>query len=73
MFGFSLIFFGHLVVAHLERLISMYEPFAIFGSLRIWGCIAWISFVIILRSSIYATIVHVIEDVMKWYRRFFFF
>lgn len=33
------------------------------------GFIAWISFVIILRSSTYALVMHVIEDVVKWYPR----
>ena len=50
----------------------MCEHFAIFWSLWICGCIAWISFVIILRSSAYAVVVHVIEDVVKWYPRLYF-
>ena len=66
------IFYEHLVVEHLERLISMCEHFANFWSLRICGCIAWISFVIILRSPIYVAVVHVIEDVVKWYPRLSF-
>ena len=72
MLGLSLDLLGQPVITHFERFRSIYDQSANFCSLFIYGCMYCMLSVIIIRSSAYAVVVHVEEDVLKWYPMFFF-
>ena len=64
---FKLELLGQTVMAHFERLRSMCNHFANLKSLVICGWICCMLSVIIAKSSAYVIVVHVAEDVLKWY------
>ena len=72
VFGLNFDWLGHPVIAHFERFRSMYDHFVNFCNLFICGCICYMLSVMIVKSSAYAVVVHVVDDVLKWYPKLFF-
>lgn len=65
--GLSSELLGHPVMTHFERLRSIFYHSTNLWSLVICSWMFCILFVIIARSSTYAIVMHVEEDVLKWY------
>ena len=65
--GFNFDLFGHLVIAHLERLRSRYAHSENFWSLWICGWMCVTLSVRMTRSLAYTTVLYMVVDVLRWY------
>lgn len=65
IFGLNLDLFRHPVIVHCERFKSIYDHSANFCTLLICGCMCCMLSIIIARSSAYALVVHVVDDVLN--------